>query len=170
MHTHRGRIRYQRPSSRTSDSLWKKVCKLSCVDPSPKQYSMIGVIILCLPQTRISPGRTTGISFLCAHTLAHTYGLFTCLVPLGLSSPLHGGLLLRLMRKTSKHAPSVLEHASTVTQTWGYFGYEMTRKHSKKKKKMTGGSEFSRIECFCIRFAVSVSMQQFFKINCSWNF
>lgn len=64
-----------------------------CGPVTQTQYSMIGVIILCLPQTRISPGRTTGISFLCAHTLAHTYGLFTCSVPLGLSSPLHGGLL-----------------------------------------------------------------------------
>lgn len=109
--------------------------------------SMIGVIILCLPQTHISPGRTTGISFLCAHTRAHTYGRFTRFVPLGLPSPLHGGLL-RLMRKTSKHAPSVLEHANAVTQTWWYFGYEMTRKHSKKKKrkKKLTGSEFSRHE------------------------
>lgn len=104
-----------------------------CRPLTQTHYSMIGVIILCLPQTRISPGRTTGISFLCAHTHAHTYGLFTRLVPLGLSSPLHGGLL-RLMRKTSKHAPSVLEHASAVTQTWRYFGYEMTRKQSFLKK------------------------------------
>lgn len=129
-----GRASRRRLRGSAGDGLWKRVRTLTCVELT--RCSMIGVIILCLPQTRISPGRTTGISFLRAHTRARTYGRFTRLVPLGLSSPLHGGLL-RLMRKTSKHAPSVSEHANAVTQTRWYFGYEMTRKHSKSLAELS---------------------------------
>lgn len=113
-HTLRGGISYQRFRQATQVTACGKsahahTCRPSHLDTNILQYEQSHNT---LPPTNSHKPRQNHRHIISLCPLMLTHMVFTCLVPLSLSSPLHGGLLWRLMRKTSKHAPSVFEQCS----------------------------------------------------------